>query len=640
MYRLFDMCLCNARLEAETIYAAPEEAAMHSHAPAVSPSRGAAAAAAVTASRPAAHSACSSAHSSSRPRKPSSTSQARPFSRGWRKSQALPTTRSPGGRLPSDSMASATWASVVRMMRWSGQLARSMTAHGVERGQRTRLASAARASGESGVVPSGWSASASAERWAGHEEDDGAGGDVLGGRWGLTLLAGAGADEDLVGDVALGDGDAGEEGRAEGARHAGQDADPVAEAPCLEPVHLLAAAAVDKGVALLEAQDGLALAHAAQRRLEELLLGALRVAGELAGDVDGRAPRDQVQHGRGDELVGEDEVGAVDGVEGGAREERGVAGPAAGEDEPADPGWRRRALVVARTTEELARRGGVGAEARVRGEEAVDVLVGDGGELPQGPVLADLAEPADAPVADVLLGDEPVEAGALVERVVEVAESEGRVVAATVVVGVLDAAADLAEAGAGGAEPLGQGGGDLAPDARGELAAAAVCGDADLERAVGVDGEEGKGAEVRRVDDVDGDAVAAAEARDVLAQGVARAAGDEDGVDDAADVVAAEAEEVGVLKGLLLPADGAVVDLGLQAVVQVRRRGGDEDGRRARGEGLGAARGGERVGADDEVDVAGADEAREHCVVIARRAGRVVAVIILAVAAAAGDGRC
>lgn len=140
----------------------------------------------------------------------------------------------------------------------------------------------------------------------------------------------------------------------------------------------------------------------------------------------------------------------------------------------------------------------------------MDVVVGDGGELLQGPVLADLAEPAHPPVAPgiVLRGDELVEQRALVDGVVEVTEAAPLVV-------LLDAPPGLAETMARGAEVGWQRGGDFAADAGGELAAAAVCGDADLEGAVGVDGEEGEGAEMGGIDDVDGDAVALAEGGDV-----------------------------------------------------------------------------------------------------------------------------
>jgi hypothetical protein len=82
---------------------------------------------------------------------------------------------------------------------------------------------------------------------------------------------------------------------------------------------------------------------------------------------------------------------------------------------------------------------------------------------------------------------------------------------------LLDAPARLAQTCAGGAEVAGQGGGDVPTDPGGELASAAVCGDADLQRAVGVGGEEGEGAELGGVDDVDGDAMAFAEGRDVCA---------------------------------------------------------------------------------------------------------------------------
>lgn len=77
--------------------------------------------------------------SNSIPLNPSSTNHALPFSLECKNSHARPTTNSPGGRLPSASMASATCASVVRITRWSGQLARSMTAQGVSRGHRARV---------------------------------------------------------------------------------------------------------------------------------------------------------------------------------------------------------------------------------------------------------------------------------------------------------------------------------------------------------------------------------------------------------------------------------------------------------------------------------------------------------------------
>lgn len=70
----------------------------------------------------------------------------------------------------------------------------------------------------------------------------------------------------------------------------------------------------------------------------------------------------------------------------------------------------------------------------------------------------------------------------------------------------LDALSDSAETLAGCAEVGGEGGGDFAADARGELAAFAVGCYADLEGAVGVCGKEGEGAEGGGVDDVDGDA--------------------------------------------------------------------------------------------------------------------------------------
>lgn len=55
-----------------------------------------------------------------------------------------------------------------------------------------------------------------------------------------------------------------------------------------------------------------------------------------------------------------------------------------------------------------------------------------------------------------------------------------------------------------------QGGGDLAADAAGELASPAVGGYADLEGSIGISREEGEGAEVGSVDNVDGYTIALA----------------------------------------------------------------------------------------------------------------------------------
>lgn len=212
---------------------------------------------------------------------------------------------------------------------------------------------------------------------------------------------------------------------------------------------LLAATAVDEGVALLEAEDRLAGLCGGQRGGQQLLLGLLGVAGELAGDLDGRAARDQVQHARGHELVGEDEVGGLDGVVGCAREQVWVAGPAAGEDDPAER--LRGAAVAVAVAAPDALCGVFLCGDGVGLEQAVDVVVADRGELLQGPVLADLAQPADPPVARILLGDELVEQRALVNGVVELSGRRGAGQAACPVV-LLDAPPCLAEAIACGAQ--------------------------------------------------------------------------------------------------------------------------------------------------------------------------------------------
>lgn len=275
---------------------------------------------------------------------------------------------------------------------------------------------------------------------------------------------------------------------------------------------LFAAAAVDERIALLEAEDRLAGLCGGEGGGKELLLGLLGVAGELAGDLDGRAARDEVQHAGGDELVGEDEVGGLDGVVGCAGQQVWVAGAAAGEDDPAERP--RRAGVAVAVTAAGAPCDVFPCGVGVGLEQAMDVFVADGGELLQGPVLADLAEPAYPPVARIFLRDELVEQCALVHGVVQLAESRGAGQSVGSIV-LLDALPCLAEAAACGSQVGRQGGGDLATDARGELAAAAVGGDANLERAVAVGGEEGEGAEIGGVDDVDGDAVALAQRGDV-----------------------------------------------------------------------------------------------------------------------------
>lgn len=342
-----------------------------------------------------------------------------------------------------------------------------------------------------------------------HEEHDGARGHKLGRHRRRALFARTRADEDLVRDVALRRRDRAEQRRAQRARNPRQHGDAVAQPARAKVHHLFAAAAVDERVALFEAEDGLAGEHAGVRGFQELLLRAVGVAGEFARNVHGRAARDQVEHACGHELVGEDQVGAENGLVRGAREQVRVARPAAGEDEPAELGLRSRVIGAAAAAAEGRRRGGTAAG--VTGEQPLDVVVGDGREAAQRPVFAHLAEPAHASRLDVfvLFGDEFVKCRVLSRRVVVVRAGGVDLVLRN------DAPAGVAEAGRRGAELRGEGGRNLAADARGELAPAAVGRDADLQRPVDVGGEESERAEVRGVDDVDGNAVALAEGRDV-----------------------------------------------------------------------------------------------------------------------------
>lgn len=100
--------------------------------------------------------------------------------------------------------------------------------------------------------------------------------------------------------------------------------------------------------------------------------------------------------------------------------------------------------------------------------------------------------------------------------------------------------------------------------------------------------------------------------RNRLTGGISRSCGDKHGIDDAVDLVAAEPQQVGVLKGLPVPLDKTLVYPLLQGVVKLRALGGDEDGSRPGIERLAAPGGRERVRPDHEVDVACAVESCEE----------------------------
>lgn len=128
-----------------------------------------------------------------------------------------------------------------------------------------------------------------------------------------------------------------------------------------EEVVFLAAAAVDVGVALLETDDVEALLQAGESEGEEFFLGFVGVSGELAGDVESCTAGDEGEYGGGDKLVGEDEVGGLDGFEGGGGEEVRVPGAGANELDAAAAG---REVEVGGEGEGaiVVRRGGIGLE--------------------------------------------------------------------------------------------------------------------------------------------------------------------------------------------------------------------------------------------------------------------------------------
>lgn len=161
----------------------------------------------------------------------------------------------------------------------------------------------------------------------------------------FPLFACPRTNQDLVRYISLRGGDSREQRPAQGARHAWEDGHAGSETTGLEEEYLLATAAVDVWIALLEAQDCLAGLEAGKSGFEEFLLGEVSVAGEFARNVDGGVARDEVQNWRGHELIREDKISCVDGLEGRAGEEIGMAGAGASEDESPEGvvlGGRRR----------------------------------------------------------------------------------------------------------------------------------------------------------------------------------------------------------------------------------------------------------------------------------------------------------
>ena len=138
-----------------------------------------------------------------------------------------------------------------------------------------------------------------------------------------------------------------------------------------------------------------------------------------------------------------------------------------------------------------------------------------------------------------------------------------------------------------------------------ELATVAIGSDTYLERAVGVDAEEGEGAQVGRVNDIDRYAVSFADLcylhiciwsvlrkTKTAVPGAARTfritggKGDEDSVYDLAHLLAPEIEEVIFLELLLMPLHVTLVDSPLERVVNLGVVRRDNDGLCARGYGV------------------------------------------------------
>ena len=263
-----------------------------------------------------------------------------------------------------------------------------------------------------------------------------------------------------------------------------------------EELKLLGPAPVDVRIALLEAHDAFAISQRCETKAQQLLLCGVCVAGEFLGDEEVGATWDEGKDAGGDEFIGEDKVRGLQCFEGGGGEKVGM--PGAGADKGDFPAL-AEALVG-------CQRGDVGWQVVEEGGERVR---SDSGELIERPVLADLAQPSHAARllrARIRGKDEVVETRGLLQGFVFICEGGG-----------LELAAVAAKVCAACAEIGWEGGGDLAFYASGEFTTVARGGDANLERAVRVGGEEGEGAEGGCVDYIDGDAKAPAERGDVCA---------------------------------------------------------------------------------------------------------------------------
>lgn len=105
------------------------------------------------------------------------------------------------------------------------------------------------------------------------------------------------------------------------------------EATVMEKRKLLGAAAVDVRIALFEAQHGVTSLKGVKAKGEEFGLRGVGVAWEFARDVHGGPAWDEIEDGGGDEFVGQDESGCVEGLVGGESEEGGRAGARAGKED-------------------------------------------------------------------------------------------------------------------------------------------------------------------------------------------------------------------------------------------------------------------------------------------------------------------
>jgi hypothetical protein len=143
-----------------------------------------------------------------------------------------------------------------------------------------------------------------------------------------------GRKADTGGAAAIREGSLQRGSRSEGCGDAGNYLE--GDASGTERVHFLTSTAKDERVAGFEANDGETATGIVDHHGVDLFLGNVFVSAAFA-DVDHDGPRSVLQHGRGDKIVVEDDIGTGKKAYGLEGEQFGIAGTGADE---VDSSWK------------------------------------------------------------------------------------------------------------------------------------------------------------------------------------------------------------------------------------------------------------------------------------------------------------